>query len=51
MALLDECGVAVTPGPYFGAGGTGHVRVALVPTIDDCARAAERISRWRAAPR
>jgi succinyldiaminopimelate transaminase len=33
-------GIVVTPGPYLGASGEGYVRYALVPTEDDCARAA-----------
>ena len=41
--------MVVTPGPYFGAGGAGHVRVALVPPVADCARAAERLAAWSAA--
>ena len=44
MRLLDERGIVVTPGPYFGPGGAGHVRVALVPTVEDCARAAQRLA-------
>ena len=44
MRLLDEHGIVVTPGPYFGPGGAGHVRVALVPAVEDCARAAERLA-------
>jgi succinyldiaminopimelate transaminase len=44
LDVLDERGVAVAPGPYFGAGGEGHVRVALVPTLADCRRAAERLA-------
>jgi acetylornithine aminotransferase len=35
-----ERGVVVTPGSYLGAGGEGHVRVALVPTLEACRRAA-----------
>jgi len=35
-----ERGVVVTPGSYLGAAGAGHVRVALVPTLEACARAA-----------
>jgi len=35
----------VAPGPYFGAGGEGHVRVAMVPTLEACRRAAERLAR------
>ena len=38
---LLERGVVVAPGSFFGAGGAGHVRVALVPTLEDCERAAE----------
>lgn len=37
---LLEQGVVVTPGNYFGAAGEGWVRMALVPTRDECARAA-----------
>jgi acetylornithine aminotransferase len=35
-----ERGVVVTPGSYLGAGGAGHVRVALVPTLEGCRLAA-----------
>jgi acetylornithine aminotransferase len=44
MRMLDERGIVVTPGPYFGPGGAGHVRVALVPTPEDCERAADRLA-------
>src|SRR6186997_624291 len=37
--LLDH-GVLVTPGSYLGPTGEGYVRYALVPTEDQCARAA-----------
>jgi succinyldiaminopimelate transaminase len=49
-ALLEE-GVVVVPGESFGAAGAGFVRVALVPTLAECERAAEVLSRWRGAPR
>ena len=39
-ARLLEFGVLVTPGSYLGASGEGYVRYALVPTEDECARAA-----------
>ena len=39
-ASLLEAGIVVTPGSYLGAGGEGHVRAALVPTIAQCERAA-----------
>ena len=49
-AMLER-GVVVAPGEYLGAGGEGHVRVALVPTLEECERAAGRVASWRAAPR
>ncbi|MGZ4267969.1 MAG: pyridoxal phosphate-dependent aminotransferase [Solirubrobacteraceae bacterium] len=44
MRLLEERGIVVAPGSFFGPGGEGHVRVALVPTIADCERAAARLA-------
>jgi len=44
LRLLDELGIVVAPGPFFGPGGEGHVRVALVPTLDECRRAAELLA-------
>ena len=40
-ARLLGRGVLVTPGVYLGPSGEGYVRYALVPTEDECARAAE----------
>jgi N-succinyldiaminopimelate aminotransferase len=40
-ARLLERGVVVSPGSYFGAAGEGYARIALVPTLEDCRRAAE----------
>jgi acetylornithine aminotransferase len=37
---LLEHGILVTPGSYLGPSGEGFVRYALVPTEDECARAA-----------
>jgi len=34
-------GLVVAPGTFFGAGGEGHVRIALVPTLAECERAAQ----------
>ena len=34
-------GVVVAPGAYLGAAGEGYVRLALVPTLAECERAAE----------
>jgi succinyldiaminopimelate transaminase len=44
LRLLDDHGIAVAPGPFFGPGGEGHVRIALVPTLADCRRAAQLIA-------
>lgn len=44
-ALLDARVIA-TPGRSFGPGGTGWVRVALVPTLDGCHAA---VAAWRSA--
>jgi acetylornithine aminotransferase len=44
LGLLEQHGIVVAPGPYFGPGGEGHVRIALVPTPEDCRRAAERLA-------
>jgi acetylornithine/N-succinyldiaminopimelate aminotransferase len=44
--LLEE-GIVVAPGPAFGAAGEGHVRVALVPALDECDAAVEAWSRVR----
>ncbi|MET0819253.1 MAG: aminotransferase class I/II-fold pyridoxal phosphate-dependent enzyme, partial [Solirubrobacteraceae bacterium] len=38
---LLEHGVILTPGSYFGAAGDGYLRLALVPTLEECRRAAE----------
>ena len=37
---LLENGIVVTPGSFLGPSGEGYVRYALVPTVDECARAA-----------
>jgi acetylornithine aminotransferase len=38
---LLEHGIVVAPGAYLGPSGEGYVRFALVPTVEDCERAAE----------
>jgi len=50
-AELLARGVVLAPGSYFGAAGEGYARLALVPTLEECRRAVELVSRWRAAPR
>jgi succinyldiaminopimelate transaminase len=41
--LLDQ-GVLVAPGAFFGGAGEGYVRVALVPTLAECRKAAELLT-------
>jgi acetylornithine aminotransferase len=41
--LLDRTGVLVAPGSFFGPEGEGYVRMAMVPTLTECARAVERL--------
>jgi succinyldiaminopimelate transaminase len=38
---LVERGVVVAPGEFFGPSGAGYIRFALVPTLDECRRAAD----------
>jgi acetylornithine aminotransferase len=38
---LLERGIVLTPGDYFGEAGAGYLRLALVPTLAECERAAE----------
>jgi acetylornithine aminotransferase len=38
---LVERGVIVAPGEFFGPSGAGYLRFALVPTLDECRRAAD----------
>jgi aspartate/methionine/tyrosine aminotransferase len=33
--------VVVSPGRIFGAGGHGFIRLALVPTVEECVAATE----------
>jgi acetylornithine aminotransferase len=42
--LLDH-GIIVSPGTFFGAAGEGYFRVALVPTEEECRRAAAILER------
>jgi acetylornithine aminotransferase len=42
-AALLRAGLVVAPGAFFGPAGEGYVRVALVPTAEDCAEAARRM--------
>jgi succinyldiaminopimelate transaminase len=42
-ARLLEDGIVVAPGSFFGPAGAGYLRLALVPTLAECERAAERL--------
>jgi succinyldiaminopimelate transaminase len=44
---LLEHGVVCVPGSFFGPAGEGYVRFALVPTQEECERAAEIVRRIR----
>jgi acetylornithine aminotransferase len=44
-AHLLEDGIVCAPGSFFGAAGEGYVRIALVPTVEDCERAAALLVR------
>jgi len=41
---LLEHGILVAPGAFFGPSGEGYVRLALVPTLEECERAAGILS-------
>ncbi len=44
LAVTDrllEGGVVVSPGRFFGPGGEGYLRLALVPTVEECEAAVE----------
>ena len=43
-----EAGVVVAPGSFFGPAGEGYLRLSLVPSLEDCERA---LNRLRAVPR
>jgi acetylornithine aminotransferase len=39
LDLLERAGVIVAPGSFFGPEGQGYVRLAMVPTLEECRRA------------
>jgi succinyldiaminopimelate transaminase len=41
LDLLDRGDIVVAPGSFFGPEGEGYVRIAVVPTLEECERAAE----------
>jgi acetylornithine aminotransferase len=40
LDVLDRGGLVLAPGSFFGPEGEGRVRLALVPTLEDCEKAA-----------
>ena len=42
--LLNQSGVALTPGSGFGPGGSGWLRMALVRPVDELEQAAQRLA-------
>ncbi len=47
---LLQAGIMSAPGGFFGPVGEGYVRLALVPTIEDCATARDRLIALASAP-
>ena len=45
VELLDRADVVVAPGVFFGPEGEGYVRMAMVPSLEDCYRAAASMGR------
>jgi succinyldiaminopimelate transaminase len=45
LDLLDRADVVVAPGSFFGPEGEGYVRIAMVPTLEECATAAAMLDR------
>jgi aspartate/methionine/tyrosine aminotransferase len=43
--MLDQAGIAGTPGVGFGASGEGHVRFSIATSMADLERAMERLAR------
>jgi succinyldiaminopimelate transaminase len=43
--VLLEHGIVVSPGRFFGPGGEGFIRLALVPTLEECAQAANALTK------
>ena len=43
LELLEGADVVVAPGSFFGPEGEGYVRIAMVPTLAECERAADAL--------
>jgi LL-diaminopimelate aminotransferase len=46
LALLQEAGVAVAPGSFFGPGGEGYVRISVTAPTERLRQAMERLVRF-----
>jgi LL-diaminopimelate aminotransferase len=49
--LLDEVGIAVTPGPGYGREGEGYIRFSLTLSDERLEEGARRLSSWRGGTR
>ncbi|HCU99518.1 MAG TPA: LL-diaminopimelate aminotransferase, partial [Chloroflexi bacterium] len=45
--LLEEVGVSVTPGSFFGESGEGYFRISLGTPTDRIQEAIQRIADWK----
>jgi aspartate/methionine/tyrosine aminotransferase len=45
LELLDAADALVAPGSFLGPEGEGYVRMAMVPTVEECERAADALDR------
>jgi len=50
LALLEQTGVSLSPGPFFGPAGEGYVRVSVTAPTERVREAMERLRRFDAAP-
>jgi aspartate/methionine/tyrosine aminotransferase len=46
LDVLDNAGVAITPGIDFGSGGEGYVRFSYANSLENLARGADRLERY-----
>jgi LL-diaminopimelate aminotransferase len=47
LKLLNETGVALAPGSFFGAAGEGYVRVSVTASTEQIRKAADRIGNFK----
>ncbi len=46
MELLEQAGVALTPGVDFGPGGEGYLRFSYANSLENIAEGMERLGRY-----